>query len=321
MRRPWILAVLVAVLAAVPALGQGTKPEPGCAGVYNDKKGDAAPAQLDITGFWFKHQAGKTYAVLRLADLKPVVPTDATGANWYVLWNVGEVQYFVTMSVEVTAPDPTFSYGTVETTPNGTLRQGAGDVPGRIVEGPEGTIEWEIPAEAGSKPGQVFKSPIADTATSTGLIFSLLSTIDEATGKTYTVNGCEAGGGGGTSAPAPSAPATPTAPTSPTRQQGAAGQLDVAVTGKLPAAKKVKKSLSVGLTSKKGVTGLKATLYKGNISANKVVAKGSLAKLAGKGKLKLKVSAKLKKGGYTLYLSGRNADGQAADRKVAVKLK
>lgn len=313
-----VVAAGGALLAPV-AFGQGAKPAPGCAGVYADKKGDVEFANLDITGFWFNHAGGKTTANLRIANLDRSMPSDATGVNWYVLWSVDDVQHFVQAQIELGISDePTFSYGTVEETPNGTLRSGAGDTPGQFIEGEEGVISMEIPADVGGSSGSQLKATLADTQYSIGIpgVVSSLQPVDEAAGKPYTVNACEAGGAG----PAPT-PVDPSPKPAPTGREVAAGQLDAAVSTKVPRAKKVKKSLTMRLTSKAGITDVDAALFKGAISKKQVVAKGKLASAKGAAKLKLKVSRKIKKGSYTLYLVGKNADGKVADKSFKLKFK
>jgi hypothetical protein len=320
------LAATGALLAPV-AFGQGAKPEPGCAGLYSDKKGDVEQANLDITGFWFKTEGGKTTANLRIANLDRTMPSDATGVNWYVLWTFDDAQRFVQAQIELGVSDePTFTSGTVEETPNGFLRQGGVDTVGQFIEGPDGVISIEVPAELGGESGKVLTANLADTQTSTGIpgVASSLATVDQATGKSYTVNACESAGPPPAATPAPPAATPAPAPQSgpaPVGREVAAGKLDAAVSTKVPKAKKVKKSLTLSLASAKGVSGVDAALFQGPVGKNKVVAKGKLASAKGKAKLKLKVSKKLKKGAYTLYLVGKNADGTIADKQVKLKFK
>ena len=71
------------------------------------------------------------------------------------------------------------------------------------------------------------------------------------------------------------------------------------------------------ISSTSRVTKIKAVLKKGT----KKVGTGALAKLEGKGTLRLKAAKKLKKGAYVLKLSGTNADGRPGTLTVKVKLK
>ena len=314
------LAATCALLVPV-AFGQGAKPEPGCAGLYADKKGDVDYENLDLTGFWFSHADGKTYANMRIANLDRTMPTQdgATGVNWYVLWTWEGEQRFVQAQIELGASnEPEFTSGTVVETPNGFLRQGGVETTGQFIEGPDGVISIEIVEELGGAKGQTLTATLSDTKYSIGIpgAVSSLQPVDEASGKQYAVGACEGGG----AAPAPGPAPAPQPDPAPGREV-AAGQLDVAVSAKVPRAKKVKKSLSLSLTSKGGISDVDAALFQGTISKNKVVAQGKLASAKGKAKLKLKVTKKIKKGSYTLYLVGKNADGKVADRSFKLKFK
>ena len=305
------------------AMSQTAKPTPGCAPVNPDKKGDVENANLDITGFWFKTEGGKTTANVQIANLTQELPDESTGMNWYVLWTFDDAQRFVQAQVE--APNltgPTFGYGTVD----GNIRSQAGDSPGVFVEGEEGVISIEIPADIGGVNGTELKAVTADTQTSLGVpgVASALSAVDTASGKPHKIGACESAGGGApapTPAPGPSPAPAPTPSPGPGAQPSASGQLDIAVAKKLPRAKKVKKSLALAVSSKGGVSDVNAALYKGTPNKGKIAGQGKLAKLKGKGKLKLKMKGKFKKGSYTLVVLGKNADGTAADRSFKLKFK
>lgn len=307
-------------LLAPGALGQGAKPQPGCAGLYSDRKGDAEYSNLDLTGFWFKTEGGKATANLRVANLDRSMPDEATAVNWYVLWKVDDVQHFVQAQIELPSSEPTFSYGTVVETPNGYLRQSDGDTPGQFIEGPDGVISMEIPEDVGGATGTNLRATLADTKYSIGIpgVVSSLRPVDDATGKPYVVGACEAA-----PPPAPEAapPAAPPAPNSSSGREVAAGRLDASVSRKVPRARKVKRSLTLTLRSRRGISGVDAALYQGATGKKKVVGKGRLASARGKKKLRLKLSKKLRKGAYTLYLVGRNADGTVADKTVKLKFR
>ena len=316
-------AAVVAATAGlvVPvAMAQSAKPEPGCAGFYADKKGDVEYENLDITGFWFKTEGNKLTANMRVANLSTAIPDGATGMSWYVMWNNGEETKFAQVLVEAPLNTPSFHVGTVQVTGNTNQRTREVDTVGQFIEGADGVWQVEVPEEYAGPKGFQLKSVTADTNFSIGVpgVLSSLQPVDDAAGKTYTVNGCEGGAPGPAPAPAP-APAPPT-PSNSDRQV-AAGKLDAAVSKKVPKAKKVKKSLTLSLTSKGGVSEVDAALFQGAVNKKKIVAQGKLASAKGKAKLKLKVTKKLKKGSYTLYLVGKNADGTAADKSFKLKFR
>ena len=81
-----------------------------------------------------------------------------------------------------------------------------------------------------------------------------------------------------------------------------------------------RKGLKFKLTG--NATRLKAVLKTGtNPLKGKVVAAGKLSKVKRKGTLKLKIKSKLKKGKYTLYITGRNANGKAAEGALTVRVR
>jgi hypothetical protein len=316
------LAVAGALLAPV-AFGQGTKPEPGCAGINNDKKGDVEDANLDITGFWFKTEGSKVTANIRIANLDKSMPDGATGVNWYVLWTSGDAQHFVQAQIEVPSSEPTYSAGTVTVTGNTNQRTREVDTVGQFIEGADGIVQVEIPAEVGGANGTQLKSVTSDTKFSIGVpgVLSSLQAADDAGGKPYTVGPCEGGAAAPAPAPTPAPAPAPAPSASNSGREVAAGQLDLTASTKVPKAKKVKKSLKLSVASKGGITEVDAALFQGAINKKKVVAKGKAASIKGSGKLSLKVSKKIKKGAYTLYVVGRNADGKLADRSYKLKFK
>lgn len=313
------LALIVA-FAADQARGQAAKPAPGCsAGV--DKKGDATIDNLDITGAWFNMVGDKPNAFLSVANLHKKLPSDATGINWYVLWTFEDMQRFVTAQIELPATEPSFSGGTVMETGANTVRQTGGATPGQFYEGADGVIQMEVPGDIGGTNGTQLKATTSDTFYTVGIpgVLSSLQPVDDAAApKTWTVGPCTTG---------PAAPAGPPAPAPTPSAKPPGGRvvvkngLKVTVSTKVPAAKKVKKSLALKLTASEKVSGIDAALFKGTISQNKIVAKGKLSSAQGKATLKLKVSKKIAKGAYSLYLVGNNADGTAADRTVKLKFK
>ena len=324
---PWALALIVlaalAVLAGTsnPASGQGAKPVPGCS-PGTDKKGDVEIDNLDITGAWFNYTSDeKPMTYLSVANLHKELPADSTGIAWYVLWTFDGAQRFVTAQIEVGAGEPTFSGGTVVDTGANTTRQREGDTPGKFYEGTDGVIEIQIPDTIGGAKGTALKGTTSDTYRTIGIpgVLSSLQPVDEAAApKAWTVGPCSGAAplAGPVTTPTPGGTANP-----PGGRVVVKDGLKVAVSKKVPAAKKVKKSLAIKLTASEKVTGIAAALFQGAIAKKKIVAKGKLASAQGKATLKLKVSKKLKKGAYTLYLVGNNADGTAADRTAKLKFK
>lgn len=107
----------------------------------------------------------------------------------------------------------------------------------------------------------------------------------------------------------------PGAPVSePPAQLPAATKLTIK-TGKA-SARKLRKGVRVKLASDGELTGLVATLAR----KNKKVARGKLARLQGKGSIKLK-GRKAKRGRYTLTVTGNDAQGRAVTASRSLKLR
>src|SRR5688572_9131097 len=118
------LAILVLSVAgaAATAGAQSAKPAPGCAGMsILDPKadatrsgpigtGDPAAANLDITGVFFTHEGGKTFAHMQLADAHDTMPQGAQGLRWYINYTAKGSARWVRASR--TVPDDTlFEFG------------------------------------------------------------------------------------------------------------------------------------------------------------------------------------------------------------------
>ena len=341
-----LLAALVAANSPAPAQ-QAAKPAPQCGVQITDPKGDHnettgdvddADVNLDIITGWFAYDASKgdkaTTANLLINDLTTRVPDGATGVVWNFVWVVGEETRFVRTLVDFSGTY--YEYGTyipVSDTNPIARYQYDGTSEGSMVEGPNGVITIVVPKEAGAEAGKELKTPFATASASKQAIpgavpsptRGLSTAIDTAPdngepgvgGKLWKVGPCPSDG----SVPAgstPPPPGTPTAPPpnptpppapAPAPKPGAQSQ----VSGPLPVkvltkrAKRLKKGkrLKIQLSSSEPITKLAAQLRKGS----KVVAKGKLARLSGKGTLKLKLTTKLGKGKYVLDIAGSDARG------------
>ena len=307
MKTAAVAAMSALALTAATATAQAPgAPAPGCFGInVSDRKGDADPANADVTAAWFDVKDGTHFAHIRVADLDDAVPEAATGVRWYFLWTWEGAEHFVAAS-KVTAAGangPTaFTYGTRDA--DGFNTEGNPD--GTFFPGPDGVIQIEIPAEAGGAEGQTLAKPHLATFTSVGVpgVAQTGSELDNTgNGRDHAVGPC--------AAPAPAPPASPAAP--PAARDGV---LHVTVSRRLPAARKVKRSLPVRLSSAEAVTNVTAVLRRGT----KKVGSGRLARVQGKATLKLKV-ARLKKGAHTLDLHGINADGGAGRLSVRLRLR
>jgi hypothetical protein len=98
-------------------------------------------------------------------------------------------------------------------------------------------------------------------------------------------------------------------------------RLAVKVTVPKLRAKRLAKTRRITVKLRGKATALKAQLRAGVAPDAKVLGTGRLATLDGSGKLKLKLRGKLKRGRYVLSLTGRNADGAAAEGAVGVRVR
>ena len=340
------LAALVALTAAVPAQ-QAAKPAPQCGVQITDKKGDHnettgdtddEDVNLDIITGWFAYDAAKgdkaVTANLLINDLSDRTPSGSTGMVWNFVYVVGEETRFVRTLIDFSGTY--YEYGTyipVSDTNPLARYQYDGGTEGQMVEGPDGVVTMVVPKAAGAEAGKELKTPFATASASKqalpGAVPSptrgLSTAIDTAPdngepgvgGKLWKVGPCPADGSvpAGSAPPPPGTPsAPPAAPTPapappasprPGTQEQVSGPLPVKVLTKKAKRLKKGKRLAIKLSSKERITGLAAQLRKGS----KVVAKGKLAQLSGRGTLKLKLSAKLGRGRYILDLAGSDARG------------
>jgi hypothetical protein len=142
-------------------------------------------------------------------------------------------------------------------------------------------------------------------------LYSPAPIYDTASGKSgFTVGACTTA----TPPPAP-APANATPAAAPAK-------LGVKVTVPKLSAKKLAKAKKFVVKLTGTASKITAGLTVGKpATPGKLVGAGKLAALKGKGKLTIKLKGKVKKGLYTLNLSGRNADGTAAGGAVTVKIR
>src|SRR3954469_21168805 len=310
-------ALAVAALPVVSA-SAADKPAPGCAGMaFSDAAGDAvsassggpAASNMDVLGGYFLDDGATVTANIQVADLEEKVPSGATGADWYLLFQQGNATNFVHASIDVTGGDPVFSYGHIDPT-NGVLTDD-GTSSGQFFNGQNGVIQIALPGNLASG---TLAGPYAQADEATGVpgVGGALSTDDQAPdsggGTDYTVGSCS-----GAAAPAaPIAPATAAqAPGSSQPAAPAASAPTMKVVAKNGSARKISKTrrLVVALQSTGPVSGITGTLVD---AKGKTVASGKLAQLNGKGSLTLRLRKALKKGRYTLRIKSSSGAVSAA---------
>lgn len=332
-----LLAALAALaLTAAPAMGQTAKPAP-CTGLQaQDAQGDAfvgfiglfetpvagAP-QVDYKGLFFRRDGGKITLNAVMADLKKQVPPDASAVSWRLLYTQGDVQYYVQATLMAGAAEATFTYGHIENT---LVKDG--DTKGAFFEGPDGVLQVEIPAAQGLKPDAKISDVYMFSAYVRGAVNTQTDQIPDGDARTkWTASECPSGQPEPGSGPPP-APTTPVGsdpnsppPAAPINKPGsgsgaATGPLQIAVKPTALKAKKVKRSLTLALTCREALTNLTVQFKKGA----KKLAAGKLAKCSGKGTIKLKIKAKLKKGAHTFVFAGKRADTSSGRLTVKVKV-
>jgi hypothetical protein len=321
-----------------------TKPSVACYGQYfTDKKGDQASAapgaaqvspggreNLDYTGGFFKYDASKGDEAatlnLQIANLSKTIPMGATAVSWYVATGQAEGDQWLRALTDFSGI-VSYEYGhfTIAGPQTQSLRDGS--TKGAFFEGADGVIQIVLPKDGLGKPGTALKGlniigyearQVLPGASPTPAKGGLLYEVDTAAGKGAHVVGSACP----STAPAAPAPApqpstgTPGTPTVAPPAPGG-GPLPVKVGTRSAKAKSARKGIKVKLTSSEPLTGIAAQLVKGN----KVVGKGALAKLNGKGTLKLKIKGKPKKGTYRLDLAGTDASGARRLTAAAIKLR
>jgi hypothetical protein len=339
MVRYLLLAALgaLAFTAGPAAAIDDTKPAQGCYGAFfTDKAGDAksnGPASADangnadtpnldlISGFW-KYDAAKgdeaTTINFVIKNLSKDIPAGATSIAWMMRYTGSDgTEHWIRAATDFSGV-LAYDYGnlTDATATSFSTRQGA--TTGNFFEGENGLVQLVIPTANGDgKPGFTIKgatifgyeanSPVPQSAP-TPVKGGFLYEDDSAGGKgAFTI---------GAACPVipAAAPAAVPGPSGAPPAAVADAPLPVKVTTTKFKAKKVKKGMTLKLTASEPITQLAAQIKKGT----KVLGKGKLAKLSGKGSLKLKAKG-LKKGSYVLDLVGTDAKG--ARRYVSAKIK
>ena len=334
---PRLLAIFTFfALLAVPASAAEPAPTPGCQGVnITDKAGDSAnslqtsqtgsPSSDLIAGFITydpaKHTAKANIQVdnLTLGEVDPPF----VGVGWEMGFTTPVGPRYVRGYMDRSGM-ARYNWGEPRAvTDDQTTPRAGGPTTGALFPGKNGIISVDIPlADMGIKAGGEFKAlsmevrqwastPAAVPSTPTAIpLYSPAPIFDEASGKgTFKLGPCPAPVAGPVTAvlaPVAAAPA-------------ATDAAALRVTAKVPAlnAKKVNRSRKVVVALTGEGTNLVAQLRKGG-ATGPVVASGKLAKLAGKGKVTLKVTRKLKKGKHTFVLSG---GAPTAKTVVAVKVR
>jgi hypothetical protein len=328
-----VVSTAIVVLALAPGAGavDDSKPTP-CGGtlLITDGPGDQAntqvPAQFqspntELTGAFLKYDAGKgetTYNIV-VKKLEASVPAPYVSDSWNAYFDTSDgTRHFVRAFLDTTGT-VAYEHGTFTENPTGVGITGlslyAGTTTGKLFEGDAGIIQIVIPKEfaaPGAKLTHLYVSSgqgITLPASAPGYFRGLSAVMDNAPSSapesapaTFTVAPCTAaapaaGGGGGT-------------------PKAGAAKLPVKLASSSAKAPKGK-SLVLGLKASKPVSKLAAKLLKGT----KTVGSGKLASLSGSGKLKLKLSSKLKKGSYVLTLTGSLSDGSKAKTSLKLKLR
>ena len=338
-----VLAALAAAMAVAPAVAQTpARPAPtSCAGMsFADPAGDhdmgtlatnngappsgqKPPDSHDIIGGFFRYAADASGANVLTANIvvtnldKSVQP-GALGVEWLMRWTLGDVMYSAVAQYTEATDALTATAGSTAT---GATRV---DIPVTLIEGKDGIISMTLPVNEEALGGKLEGKALSSTHAWAKVDFqSAAPNVDEApneeNGKAFKVVPCADGDAPtqGTNAPAPPAPPT-TSPQSPPASGGPATLALKVVAGKQKARTvSKKKALTVGLEAGEPLTGISGKLARGK----KTLGTGKLASLSGKGKLKLKVRKKVKKGTYTLTISATKADGRKATTAVQVRLR
>jgi hypothetical protein len=327
MPKPRGLACAIALLATAavvgaPASAQTAKPEP-CDGklLVTDPAGDqtnaqqgvptfATPENTDVLGLFFRVDGDKVTANIVISDLNttPMSPFSATRYRAYATV-AGNVQYFQAL---VGPGGATYSYGGQLPAVSYTEQ---GSTTGALFEGKPGIVQIVLPPDVGGKAG----TSLVATSATTGLLTAAVPAELMTTPFYWQADTAPDGSADGPSTkPEPCAAVTtpptvgggPLPTTTPT----------IAVKGGAPSAKKAskKKSVSFSVSTSEALTAVVAKLKKGST----ILASGKAAGLSGTGTLKLKLKQKkIKKGNYTLSLSGKRASGDAVSVTLKVKLK
>lgn len=316
-RLRWALLVGAAIAATLtwPAAPAGAldtaKPDPGCAGLaFSDPSGDqvdpfgTAPANLDVTGGFFKYDGTTTTANIRIANLSQDVPAYATGLDWYFVYTVGSTTYYVDASVDFTGVT-SFGYGTYDST-NGYVETDT--MPGKFFEGPNGIIQLAVPSAVKGGEGNVLRSPYVDATESYsvpgvgGFVQTADNGPDSLSGHTYTVGSCEAG-----------EIAPPTG-----RAGNHTSTLRIRLLSKRARAARARKgrTLALRLRSTERITHLAARIVSGSAVHPTVYGTGRLTRIDGRATLRVRLRRSLRHGTYRLDLTGVKRRGQRGSRSL-----
>jgi hypothetical protein len=312
----WTLAALlvaIAAWAAAPARAlDDTKPGPGCAGLaFADPSGDqvdpfgTAPANLDVTGGFFKYDGSTTTANIRIADLNQDVPAYATGIDWYFVYTGDSTTYYVEASVDFTGT-ASFGYGTYDTT-NGYTE--ADSMPGKFFNGRDGVIQLAVPNAVKGGEGNVLRDPYVDATESYsvpgvgGFVQSADDGPDSLSGHAYTVGSCEAGETNGVR---------------PANAPGRTSTLRIKLLSKRATAARARKgrTLALRLRSTERVTRLAARITSGSTTHPVVYGTGRLKRISGRATLHVHLRRSLHRGSYRLDLTGIKAHGKRGSRSL-----
>ena len=329
------------LLLAIPATAaaQEAAPVPDCHGItVTDKEGDSANAvsgdagskTSDLIGAFIRYDGTKATANIQVAELtEGEVDPPYVAIGWEMNFNTSAGARFVRAYMDRAG---IVKYTWAEPSEVGdTSDHPGGDTTGKLFPGPKGIIQIDIPLEEmGAKPGTELKSialevrqwaslPAAVPSTGLPLVYPA-PIYDDATGKgTVKLAPCTAGtplapgapGGPAAPAPAPAGPPTPSGPAT----------FDIKAKFPKLSAKKLAKSRTFTVALTGNASSLKAAVRAGTGPNAKVLGGGRLATLKGKGKLKIKLKGKIKKGKYVLALSGKNANGAAAEGAVSFRVR
>jgi hypothetical protein len=324
-----------------------TKPVAECGVAFTDPVGDnnvaggtnptLSPAKgTDATALFLKHDPAKgdqaTTLNLIVKDLSPEVPPGYTTVSWTTYYPGPDGMEHWVRAVADFGGGVSFEAGHIEAPEaNGGVSVYDSETPGKLFEGADGVVQLVVPKDD-AKPGSTLKPiytvvgqgqasvPAGSGAPVRGLTWRMDNAPEDGAegAKSATVAECQPGA---TPTPGPTGPdGTPTTPppggqpttTPPTGSRA----LPVKLVTKSVKGKKVKKRLKLKLRSTERVTNVAAQLRKGN----KVVGRGKLAALSGKGAIKLKVK-KLRKGKYVLDLAGNDASGKRLLAALKLRVK
>jgi hypothetical protein len=325
-----LLLPILFLLPSHAGAQDAAKPTP-CTGemLITDPAGDQSPGgpNQDIKGVFLNFKDGKLTANLQITNLSKELPStfdSQGGAYWYVFYTDGDTRRFVKA---VNADGATIEYAQGTLDPLTGVFTTGGDTSGQFIEGPDGIISIEIPAEAGGAAGKTLAGVMATADDILGLddFIGLNQNVDVAPddasvvdgsggGVPYTVTACPTTPvpGGGTTT-TPTGTGTTTTPTSTV--------LPLKVTKVLDGAKKAQKKKAIRITVSAGetITDLSLTL-KPKSGKGKIYASVKVATLSGTKTLKLKRKAKLKAGSYALVAKGK-VGGTVRKAMITVKVK